>query len=257
MNSFQFPVGVFFFFFCACLRCLPIRNGATFLFWDSYAANFYTVEVILLNRRKKKLHKLSEGICLQCANRIGSVFPPPFYQEENKKACCFRTSLAFCFQMLSLNSILLWWFIVRVDCEYSIGTHLLEIKKVKTFTSMGMLYKASLRASHSEYFWSDSSNLLRAAWEARGDCSGGTLLPKPSSDGQGMLCIWSICHRLRCILPVKYLWRSCALIVWKVECIPRTACSSLYKREVSSLALALVCVIKTRQANEKTWLCPT
>lgn len=119
-----------------------------------------------------------------------------------KKTCCFSTLLAFCFQMLSRNSILLSWFIIRVACEHSIWTHLLEFKKVKTFTSVGMLYTASFYASHSAHFWSDLSNLLRAVWEAYGDWSNGTLPGKPPSDGQGVLYVWSVCCRLRWILPL-------------------------------------------------------
>lgn len=106
--------------------CLPVRNRATFYFWDNVISNFYTVEVIFVKREEKKLITLKRNFSAKCAIKVGIFFALCFVKR--KKTWCFSTSLAFCFQLQSLNSVLLSWFILAFARETSIWTPLRDEK---------------------------------------------------------------------------------------------------------------------------------
>lgn len=145
--------------------------------------------------------------------------------------------------MVSLNSILLSWFISTVTCECSIWIHLMEIKKVKTFTSIEMLYTASFWASHCEV-----TQVI-----ALGQCGKavGIWVMVPSHQSHLLLVrkcsVWSVCYRLRWILLLIY-----TSVVTLILCIARCYSngSMLFlspRKNVHSPAIPIVCAVKRQK----------
>lgn len=107
--------------------CLPIRNRPTFCFWDNVISNFYTVEVIFVKWEEKKVNNLEKEFLCKVCSQGWDLFCSSV-SSRGKKLWCFSTSLAFCFQMQSLSSVLLSWFILAFACENSIWTPLRDEK---------------------------------------------------------------------------------------------------------------------------------
>lgn len=77
--------------------------------------------------RRKKVNNLEKEFLCKVCNQGWDLFCSSV-SSRGKKLWCFSTSLAFCFQMQSLSSMLLSWFILAFARENSIWTPLRDEK---------------------------------------------------------------------------------------------------------------------------------